>query len=99
MAASTLRSGTARLMTDAATVTLTPGMATGADPRALSATRARSASDFPAPRTRLSASATEIWPTGIVILSAHAASVYGLSRGDCIGQYERNAASKLAAPW
>src|SRR5215208_6694521 len=99
IAASTLRSVTVRLTTDAVTVTRTPGIATGGDPRGLSDSRARSARDLPPPRTRLSASATEIWPTGIVTRSAHAASVYGSRRGGCAGQYARDAVANSVGPW
>ena len=85
--------------TAVATVARTPGSASVADPRADSEERARSSSDLPVERTRLSARATEICPTGIVSRFAHAASVYGRNRGGVSGQYPRVAASKLCGAW
>src|SRR5678816_4483952 len=94
IAASTLRSGIERLTIDVVIRTLTPGIDMGGFPLPLSAARASSASVLPVLRTRLSASATETWPTGIVSLSAHAANVYGGRRAGCAGQYWRAAAAE-----
>ena len=70
-----LRSGTMWRSTAVWRSTRAPGSGSGAKPRAVSADRDSSSSDFPVPATSDAARAGEICATGMWMRSAHAASV------------------------